>query len=83
MEDAGFVKLREMSFSVDLPDEWAQRFGGRSASITLVGRNLATWTDYTGFDPEINGGGQANFNTFDFLSQAPARFWSVRVNLGL
>jgi TonB-linked SusC/RagA family outer membrane protein len=83
MEDAGFVKLRELSFSYELPERWTSAFGGRSAAITIVGRNLKTWTDYTGFDPEINGGGQANFNTFEFLSQPPVRFWSVRVTLGL
>lgn len=83
MEDASFVKLRELSLTYTLPDRWAQAIRAQSASITIAGRNLKTWTDYTGFDPEISGGGQANFNSFEFLSQAPVRYWTVRVNLSL
>jgi outer membrane receptor protein involved in Fe transport len=48
-----FVKLRELSLNYPLPSEWAQRmFRASRASITLAGRNLYTWTDYPGPDPE-------------------------------
>ena len=50
--DASYAKLRELSLSYQLPDEWAARFGARRASLTLAGRNLHTWTSWTGLDPE-------------------------------
>ena len=81
MEKADFIKLREVSLSYTVPSKIAQRIGASTASITLAGRNLKTWTDYSGFDPEISGGGQANFNSFDFLSQPAVRYWSLRFNL--
>jgi hypothetical protein len=31
------------------------RFGVDGASISLIGRNLKTWTDYKGYDPEVGG----------------------------
>ena len=34
------------------------RLGTHGASLTLAGRNLKTWTDYTGWDPETNAGAQ-------------------------
>jgi hypothetical protein len=34
------------------------RLGTHGASVTLAGRNLKTWTDYTGWDPETNAGAQ-------------------------
>ena len=83
IEDAGFVKLREVSVTLFAPARWAQRLRVSGLSLTLSGRNLATWTKYTGFDPEILGGGQANFSTFEFLSQPPVRFFTARFNLNL
>lgn len=50
--DASFAKLREVSVSYQLPDRLANRFGASRASITLAGRNLHTWTKWTGLDPE-------------------------------
>ncbi len=49
-QDASFVKLREVSATYTLPERWL----GKRASITLAGRELKTWTDYRGLDPESN-----------------------------
>jgi hypothetical protein len=65
IDDASFVKLREVSVSYQLPDSWAQAARAQGASITLQGRNLHTWTKYGGLEPEANflggtrGGGNA------------------------
>jgi hypothetical protein len=83
IEDAGFVKLREVSVTFSAPARWVQRMRVQGLSLTLAGRNLATWTKYTGFDPEILGGGQANFSTFEFLSQPPVRYFTARLILNL
>ena len=50
--DASYAKLREVSLSYELPEEWAARFGARRASVSIAGRNLHTWTSWTGLDPE-------------------------------
>ena len=81
IEDGGFVKLREVSVTLYAPDEWAKRIGGSALSLTLSGRNLATWTNYKGFDPELNEAGQANFTTADFLTQPPVRYFLARLNV--
>jgi hypothetical protein len=52
INDAGFVKFRELSLSYQLPDNLARRFGADRASISVAGRNLGTWTKWTGLDPE-------------------------------
>ena len=58
VQDGSFVKLRELSatYSVD----WAPitRIFRGGLDVTLAGRNLKTWTDYTGWDPETNVGAQ-------------------------
>ena len=58
IEDAGFVKLREISVGYTLDFPWIQRaLGFSSIDLRVSGRNLKTWTDYTGYDPETNLGG--------------------------
>jgi TonB-dependent SusC/RagA subfamily outer membrane receptor len=80
-QDGGFVKLREVSLTYSAPASLASRIGANSLSFTLTGRNLATWTKYDGVDPELNNSGQSNFNTADFLTQPPVRYFIARVNV--
>ncbi|MBI4501178.1 MAG: TonB-dependent receptor [Gemmatimonadetes bacterium] len=69
--NAAFAKLREVSASLVLPTSWAHRIGARSASISVAGRNLHTWTSFTSLDPETLwiGAGASRF-TFDKTVQA-------------
>jgi len=81
IEDGGYVKFRELSFTYDAPTAWAARLSATALSFSLAARNLATWTDYTGIDPELNQGGQVQFSTAEFLTQPPVRTWTMRINL--
>ena len=60
IEPGGFVKLREISvaYTLDQPGI-TNRLGFSSVDLRLAGRNLHTWTKYTGTDPEANLGGAA------------------------
>ena len=52
--DAGYVKLREVRVSYNLPASWASRIlGAQSASIAFTGRNLKMWTNVPNIDPEF------------------------------
>ncbi len=81
-EDASFLKFRELSLSWLIPEDIAARAGAASARLTLSGRNLHTWTDYTGVDPEITRQAESEFSTQEFLTQAPSRYWTLRLSLG-
>ena len=81
IEDASFTKLRELSLELRAPDTWVRGFGVSGLSLTLAGRNLATWTDYTGLDPEVSFAGAANFSQAEFLSQPAVRYYTARVNV--
>jgi TonB-linked SusC/RagA family outer membrane protein len=52
LQDASFAKLREISGTYTLPDQWARSVRATHMSITVGGRNLHTWTSYKGLDPE-------------------------------
>lgn len=54
VEDGSFVKLREVALQYQINPDWARRVGAGSLSLRVAGRNLHTWTRYSGIDPEIN-----------------------------
>jgi TonB-linked SusC/RagA family outer membrane protein len=84
MEDATFVKWRELSVRFGIPEAMGARASLlRGASLTFSGRNLKTWTDYTGLDPEINEAGGGNFTQAEFNTQPPVRTFTVRLDLKL
>jgi TonB-dependent SusC/RagA subfamily outer membrane receptor len=68
VEDATFIKLRELSVSYTFNrGQLENLLGGflKRVSLSLVGRNLITWTDYSGYDPEVSEGGNAAIYRFD------------------
>jgi hypothetical protein len=85
IEKGDFVRLSEVALTFAIPDRLVSRIGGvNGASLTLAGRNLALWSDYSGFDPEVNSllgiaGASGLFGQADFLAQPPTRFFSARL----
>lgn len=70
VESGSYVKLRELSVAYNLGGR-AMRVAGlnRIASgvkLALIGRNLHTWTSYSGFDPDVTAGGDFNFRVDGF-----------------
>lgn len=58
VEDGGYVKLRELSVAYRVPNAWLQKLGNLGVEqmrFSVVGRNLLTFTNYTGYDPEVGG----------------------------
>ncbi len=79
VEDASFTKLRELSFTLLAPRGWAAALRASAINLTVSGRNLKTWTDYSGSDPEVNTFGTESYLTVDFLTQPPVRYWTTRL----
>jgi TonB-dependent starch-binding outer membrane protein SusC len=82
-ERADFTRFRELSFTLIAPEQVVRAIPGtQGATLTLAGRNLGLWTDYTGPDPELNFGGQnSDFWMADFFTQPPVRHWMARIDL--
>lgn len=55
VEDASFVRIKNVRLSYSPPLDFLQdsTMGGLKANIYVVGTNLLTFTEYSGFDPEI------------------------------
>lgn len=81
LESGDFLKLRELSVRWIAPPGWARALGGRSASLGLEGRDLVTWSDYSGADPEVNVLGADGHGYYDLFSTPPARRWLLTLRV--
>nr|WP_246356645.1 SusC/RagA family TonB-linked outer membrane protein [Pyxidicoccus fallax] len=79
IEDASFLKLREVTLTYNLPKQWVSAIPKvQSARLSLSGRNLLMFTGYSGLDPEVsNFGNQAIARNIDVAPFPPSRsFWT-------
>ncbi|MDD3078144.1 MAG: TonB-dependent receptor [Paludibacter sp.] len=53
LEDGSFIRLQSIRFGYTMDSELIKKVGLTAASIYLYGNGLATWTNYTGYDPEV------------------------------
>ncbi|HZS62550.1 MAG TPA: SusC/RagA family TonB-linked outer membrane protein [Gemmatimonadaceae bacterium] len=84
IENNAFWKWRELAVTFLVPQKWIRRTPFSELNIQLAERNVATWTKYSGYDPEINFVSTgSNFTTADFLTQPLVRYLTMRINVGL
>ena len=80
IEDGSFVRVQNVSLGYTLP---TTNFI-RRARIYVSAQNPLLFTNYSGFDPEVNNQGQSNLNRGDDYDAYPrARTFTLGVNLGL
>jgi hypothetical protein len=78
--DGSYVKLRELTVSYELPVGFARSVfrGARGSRIEFSGRNLITWSNYPGVDPESsNFGSQAVSRFIDLAPYPPSRTFYI------
>jgi hypothetical protein len=82
VEDAGFVKLREISVAYTFDQPFvSSRLGLNSITVRLSGRNLHTWTKFRGIDPETNLEGAGLVQGVDWFNNPQTR--SLVLTIGL
>jgi len=83
LQPGAFVKWREMSATLTLPERLATRLRSRNASIVFSARNLKTWTNYRGTSPESDFAvGEGGDSPSEFQTFAQPTFFTFRLNLG-
>lgn len=82
IEDGSYVKLREISLSYMMDQPFVRGLGLSSIDIRVAGRNLKTWTDYTGIDPETNlGGAEVANQGIDYFNNPQTRAFVLSFGL--
>lgn len=74
IEDGSYLRLKNLQLGYTLPLKWTEKVGMSRCRIYLSGSNLFTFTDYTGYDPEVGGG-------VDYGNYPQSRTFMLGVNL--
>ena len=57
IHDASYCRIKNISLGYTLPQTLTKKFFVERLRFFVMAENLATWTKYWGFDPEISSGG--------------------------
>jgi TonB-linked SusC/RagA family outer membrane protein len=83
LEDGSYLRLSNLTLGYSLPQRWVGRRGVREARVYVTGNNLYTWTDYSGFNPDVSSMGVGNVNRGVDVGAYPlARTFTIGINVG-
>jgi TonB-linked SusC/RagA family outer membrane protein len=86
LEDSDFIRLRNLALGYTIPREISQKYSVDRFRISLIGVNLLTFTNYSGYDPESSYDNNGNSNIqkgIAFYSAPPAKSISIGLNIDL
>jgi TonB-linked SusC/RagA family outer membrane protein len=82
VEEASWVRLRDVSISYSLPKNLLSKAKISSLTVTLSGRNLWLDTPYTGIDPETNLYGASNAQGLDYFNMPGTKSYTIGLQVG-
>lgn len=86
IEDGSFLRLNNITLGYTLPKSLTKKFAVERLRVYTTVYNVYVWTDYTGYDPEVDTGSNMSTTTLpmpglDFGSYPKARTFTFGVNL--
>lgn len=54
VEDGSYLRLSNVTLGYTLPKEWTRKIGMQRFRVYVTGTNLFCWTNYSGYDPEVD-----------------------------
>lgn len=81
----GYLKLRNIMVSYELPEVVVNRFGLKGARVYIQGHNMLTFTKYRGWDPEVSADFAVNSvrSGIDFYSAPQPRTILAGISISL
>ena len=76
VEDGSYLRLKTVTLGYNVPLN--ENSGFSSLRVAVSGQNLHTWTNYSGYDPEVNVGGTLN-PSLDYSAYPKSRTFSFSV----
>lgn len=81
LEDASYLRLRNLSLSYNVPAARLQRLYLQGAQVSIAVTNLFTLTDYSGLDPEFASAGSLISGGLDLTPYPPTRYFYASLAL--
>lgn len=82
VEDGSYVRLKAVTLTYNINPAGLKRLGIEKLSVYSTGQNLLTFTNYSGFDPEVNAFGRSATELgIDYGTYPQARTLIVGLNV--
>jgi len=80
VEDGSFLRLKTVALSYSIPSKLIKRLYLSDLSVNVSAQNLATWTKYTGMDPEVSTRNNVLSPGYDYSSypKSPAIVFGLK-----
>lgn len=84
LQDASFIRLKNVSFGYNLPSATAEKIGFKKVRAYVQLSNVFTITNYNGLDPEVSAtGGNQNTAGYDWATTPQPRTFQLGVQVTL
>lgn len=82
VEDGSFLRLGTVTVGYTLPKAFTDRLKIKNFRVYISGYNLAVWTNYSGFDPEVSTRRKTNLTPgVDYSAYPKSRTFVAGLNL--
>ena len=54
LEDGSYLRLQNLTIGYTFPKKWTKKINLEKLRVYFSGNNLKTWTNYTGYNPEVS-----------------------------
>lgn len=81
LEDGSYLRLQNIALGYTLPVQWTKKFYVEKLRIYVSAQNLYTWTDYTGYNPEVSLKTSALTPGVDYGTYPLAKTFMVGLNV--
>lgn len=81
LEDGSYLRLQNIAIGYTLPSEWTRKFYVEQLRVYVSAQNLYTWTDYSGYNPEVSNRTSALTPGEDYGTYPLAKTFMVGLNV--
>lgn len=81
IEDGSYLRLQNIALGYTLPAKWTKKFYVEKLRVYISAQNLVTWTDYSGYNPEVSGSTSALTPGEDYGTYPLAKTYMVGLNV--
>lgn len=81
LESASFLRLQSVTLGYSLPKPWLKKAFIESLRIYFTGHNLLTWTNYSGYDPEVDVSKNPMCPGIDYAAYPKSRSYVMGINV--
>lgn len=81
LEKADFLRFQNLTVGYTFPKALVKKLYLQKARIYFTAYNIACWTGYSGYDPEVSTNKNAMCPGIDFATYPKARSYTMGINL--